>query len=457
MRLRSLLQSNQLLVRLIIFSYALHLFSSCRTTTSGESNSSKPLDENASPNPESQISPPFALGESEDGMKWELRLNRMQCAHPDKPTTWCAESDRPAATALSGIEPTLISWIEDPAVTSVKITYMTFSSSKVAKALCDQATNRGLSVDVYLQRDYVEPPTAATGAYKTLVDCAAQVATFRVHGRGTDQWLNHAKIFLIERGDRLRFTSSSANLSSSGVSLHYDNWLLIDAPTTHPLSQQNLCYFGALDGMKNPQGIPDKGLFMNLWKTCSAGIRLEPGAKTRFIGVPAAQGMERPLETLLGLIDGAQHTIRIAAHKITATSSMPIASRLAAKIAQGISVQVVFDDDTILKALNLPGSQSLNVSAEEIAGYQILSDAGAELTFADTNEQLGLLMHNKYVIVDDTIMFTGAGNFSKASLTGKNTEQFYVSTEPALVSAYVKGWTELRSWAKDKIHFSGAQ
>jgi phosphatidylserine/phosphatidylglycerophosphate/cardiolipin synthase-like enzyme len=405
------------------------------------------------------ITAPFAEGDDGE-LHWALRLNRMQCSHPGKARSWCNDADRPAAIAASGIEDTLLGWVRDPAVTAVKITYMTFSSTRIAQALCDASAARGLQVDVFLQKTYLDPPEAATGSYRKLLDCAAaSPAALRVHARGGSQWLNHAKIFLAERDGRVRFTSSSANISSSGLSLHYDNWLVFDAPAAHRLARQNLCYFDALKNMLNAQGVPDKGRFMTLWKTCSDQIPADApdgATRTRFIGVPAAPGMERPLDTLLAMIDGAQQSIRIAAHKITLTAAAPIATHIAAKAQQGIPVQIVFDDDTILKALSLPGAAALNVSAEELLGYQTLADAGAEITFADTNEQLGLLMHNKYVIVDGTSLFTGAGNFSKASLTGKNTEQFYVTTDPALLDAYVRGWTELRGWAKPKDYFTTA-
>jgi phosphatidylserine/phosphatidylglycerophosphate/cardiolipin synthase-like enzyme len=58
------------------------------------------------------------------------------------------------------------------------------------------------------------------------------------------------------------------------------------------------------------------------------------------------------------------------------------------------------------------------------------------------------LFHNKFIVIDDKVVFNGAGNFTSASLNTfglGNMEQFYIIKIPELVQAYSKGW--------DTLHF----
>lgn len=397
-------------------------------------------------------SPPFAAGVAE-GITWELRLNRAQCAHPPHPSTYCKESDRSRVAEESGVEKKLLSWVKDPAVKSIKLSYFTFGSSSIAKALCEEAQTRALDIEIYLQTSFVESLEKASGVYKKLLECAVTSPSLKVYGRGSNSWLNHAKIFLAEGDDFARMSSSSANLSGSGISLHYDNWLFLESTKTNPVALGNICFFKSLKDMLNPEGRQDKGLFQKNQDLCSP--KAAAGA-LQFLSTPTSAKVVKPLGVLIELIHNAKSTIRIAAHKITSPPSKKfnLVPALVEASKRGVKISVVFDDDTILKAKQIPGSEALNVSQDELAGYRLLKEAGADIRFIDTNEDLMTLMHNKYMIIDDNTVFSGAGNFSAASLNGTNTEQFYVIRIKELVDAYSKGWEELHSWALPEEHFS---
>ncbi|MFW7378903.1 MAG: phospholipase D-like domain-containing protein [Oligoflexus sp.] len=408
---------------------------------------------------------PFAEGQIED-LSWQIRLNRFQCQHEAKPSSWCDQSDHSAAIKASGIQDELLSWINDPEARFIQISYMTFSSSVIAKALCDAAEKRNVEVDIYLQAGLIASLDSARGAYKQLLQCAERNQTFRVWQRGTDQWLNHAKIFLVAslpsqdlNAYRIRFTSSSANLSVSGLGLHYDNWLMFDSAADHYLARANLCFFEALHHMVTPAGNQDKGIFINRIRECNNEFSVPEQAAIRFIPVPSSSDMEKPLAALLQLIEESKSSILIAAHRMTEPESprFPLITALLEKIKQGVKVEIVFDDDTILKYLRRPGSASINVSKQELLAYERLSNAGASIVFLDTNEKLQLFMHNKYMIFDNKTVFTGAGNFSLAAILGKNTEQYYVLDDPSMVEAYVRGWEELYSWSFTADHFATAE
>jgi phosphatidylserine/phosphatidylglycerophosphate/cardiolipin synthase-like enzyme len=410
-----------------------------------------------------QITPqPVAKGEIES-LHWELRLNRHLCSHDGRAPTWCDGSDHEEAINESGIESELLSWINNPSTDFIRISYMTFTSETLADALCSAAELRRLPVDIYLQFENIASRETSTGVYKKLIECSEKHPTLRLLKRGTESWLNHAKIFLaaindpsFEGGQRLHFTSSSANLSQSGLGLHYDNWLFFDAPADHYLARQNLCFFEALENMVTVEQRLDKGLFQNSIQNCFHTIEVPSKAPVRFLAVPATADMERPLASLLDLIRGAKSTIRIAVHKMTQTGSsrFTLVENLVKKLKQGVKVEIVFDDDLIIKELKLPGSSGLNVSRPELEAYRTLLANGADITFIDTNESEQLYMHNKYMIFDDASVFTGAGNFSSASLLGTNTEQFYIIEDEKLVGAYGKAWQELRDWSLPRANWN---
>ncbi len=435
----------------LAISLSILLLFSCRTQSSSE------LQEAAKSEGESKIpsiSPPFASGEFE-GIKWSLRFNRAQCQHAPEPSTFCLEKDRERVAEESGIEATLLSWIRDKEVKSIRLSYFTFGSSKIANALCEEAASRALSVEVYLQSEFVSPPDKAQGVYKKLLDCSAVQPSLKVFGRGSKGWLNHAKIFFAESEDKVRVTSSSANLSGSGISLHYDNWIFLELPRAHPVALANRCFFDSLKSMLAADGKQDKNLFQKSQNVCPSQVEAN---HITFLTVPAPPKAKKPIDLLLGLIQNAKTSITIAAHKITSppSKSFILVPTLVEAIKRGVKVRIVFDDDTILKARGIKGSEALNVSPDEIAGYKALKDAGAEITFLDTNEKLMTLMHNKFMIFDETTVFTGAGNFSSASLTGKNTEQFYILSIADITTAYLKAWNELRTWSFAEDHFTKA-
>ncbi len=432
----------------LALSLSILLFSACRTQTSSQLQEAKPSVETKSVE---LISEPFAKGEFE-GVKWSLRFNRAQCKHGSEPSTFCQEKDRERVTQESGIEAPLLSWIRDKTVTSVKLSYFTFGSSKIAQALCEEAGTRSLNVEVYLQTEFVSPPEKAQGAYKKLLDCSLVQPSFKVFGRGSKGWLNHAKIFFAEGDDFVRVTSSSANLSGSGISLHYDNWIFLEVPKANPIAVANRCFFDSLNKMLAEDGKQDKNLFQKSQSVCPSQVESH---HIKFLTVPAPAKAKRPLDILISLIKDSKQSITIAAHKITSpqSKSFQLVPELVAALKRGVKIRIIFDDDTILKAKAIAGSEALNVSPDEIAGYQALKEAGAEIQFLDTNEKLMTLMHNKFMIFDDTTVFTGAGNFSSASLTGKNTEQFYILTIPEISQAYSRAWNELFSWSFAETHF----
>ncbi|MCX6117733.1 MAG: phospholipase D-like domain-containing protein [Proteobacteria bacterium] len=373
------------------------------------------------PESSDSISPPFAFGRHSD-IDWEVRFNNPVCTHSGKPTTWCDDSDREKAAKDSGIEDKLIEQLQSPLTAKIRLSYMTLSSKRIIQELCEQAKSRQLAIDIFIQKDLIFPPEAATGGYKDLIQCSVSNPSLR-----------------------------------RGVSLHFDNWLFFKAPKAAPIAHANICFFDALEKMTNPSGNIDKAVFTKLFDACIITNPQSQSNELQFVATPTPASMDSPYSLLLKEISNAKTNIKIAAHKITATNSgsFKIVDALIEKLKSGTEFQIsiIFDDDTILKHKKVAGSESLNVSKEELEGYTRLIEAGAKIKFVDTNESAGLLMHSKYMIFDEQRIFTGAGNFSSASLLGKNTENFYVSSIPSLVNAYVKQWHNLNSRGLEESEF----
>jgi len=468
----------------------------CRTVTSPSSTSTSPGEEN--------ISSPFAQG-TQDGIAWQLRLNRGQCSHPPHPPTYCTAVDDKARIAKeSGIEATLLAWIRNPETQWVKFSYMTFGNSDIAEALCTRSQDENFKIDIFLKTEMVFPVENTSGPYKKLVDCA-NGRNYNIYPRG-GSWLNHAKIFMAGGPDKTYFTSSSANLSGSGTSLHYDNWLMFEAPTAHKLAKANQCF---LDSVKSggesvhenlarlgDQRIPltqeknalvqqleaqgeakdqvlkdklrlienqleirqDKGKIINAQELCMQTFAFAKDESLQFLATPIPQKRQQVVDRLGELIDSSQSSIQIAAHKITKLEGqgLPIVDKLLNRMKAGVKVSIVFDDDTILRQKNIGPITGQQVGPQEVAAYLALEEGGAAIKFLDTNEKDFALMHNKFMIFDSKIIFTGAGNFSKASLRGTNTEQFYIVQVPAIVQAYQRGWEELHAWAFPADYFTAA-
>ncbi len=438
-----------------------------------------------------EISPAFAKGTYQD-FAWQLRLNRGQCSHPPHPKTYCTTAvDKARIAQESGIEATLLSWINDPETEWVQFSYMTFGNPAIADALCQRAKNENFRVEILLKMDMLFPPEKASGPYKRLVECA-NGRNFQLYPRG-DSWLNHAKIFMAGGPQRVHFTSSSANLSGSGTSLHYDNWLMLETPPTHKLAAANRCYLDAVKAAgeslhdnltrlgqqraelmaeksslesltgEQPPAIKtrikaidkqleiqqDKGKILKAQELCLAKFPFAESEAIVFLGTPLPPKQQQVVDRLGTLIDHAKNSISIAAHKITKLEgqSLPIVDKLLARIRAGVKVSIVFDDDTILRYKNIGGITGQQVSPQEVDAYLALEAGGANIKFLDTNEADFALMHNKFMIFDNATIFTGAGNFSRASLRGTNTEQFYIIAVPEIVEAYQKGWNELYTWA----------
>jgi hypothetical protein len=422
----------------------------CRTF-SGE-NESTLLDNSTA------ISAPFASGDATD-TKRAIRFNFPECDHQgQKKGAWCESSDADVSTKKNGVEDHLKSWIENPKINVIKMAYFSFSNKNIVKLLCDASTGRGLKATLYIHGQSI------VDSVNTLKACSPQ--NIQVIERGTtfgttNGYLQHAKIFLASEVDATKpladltgqeatdmeastvhIASSSANMSSFGTSLHFENWMFLNAKANSQVAQSNLCFFKAIEDMTGT----DRDSFAAIYKDCREKITAPTNDEIVFYPVPHGKINPEIYKTMLDLIKNSTVSIKVGIHRLTASG---VFKALADK-ASTIPVSVILDDD-ILRTGVKNGGKALDVGANDVLAYRTVRDAGANVVFMETNADTTThLFHNKFMVFDEKTVLAGAGNFTATSLNtfnNGNIEHFYIIKEPSIVKAYSEAFDKLQALA----------
>lgn len=138
-----------------------------------------------------------------------------------------------------------------------------------------------------------------------------------------------------------------------------------------------------------------------------------------------------PMENaLLTLLDDAQTIINIALYGLNRQS---VVDALIAAHNRGVTVRVVGDDDAY--------------TGDYQAAYQALVDAGITLV----TDSSGAIEHNKFLVIDGNILWTGSTNFTDTGFT-LNANNSVIITDTTLAAVYTTEFNEM--WAgnfhKDK-------
>jgi len=134
-----------------------------------------------------------------------------------------------------------------------------------------------------------------------------------------------------------------------------------------------------------------------------------------------------PMEAaLLDLINGASASIDAAIYSLTRQS---VIDALLAAHNRGVTVRVVGDDET--------------ATGSSRDGYQALVDGGITVV---TDTVTNTLQHNKFLVVDDEIVWTGSTNFTARGLT-LNANNSIIISDTLLASVYETEFEEM--WAGD--------
>lgn len=132
-------------------------------------------------------------------------------------------------------------------------------------------------------------------------------------------------------------------------------------------------------------------------------------------------------DKLIATIDAAQTSIHIAAFE---TNLTPVAEALIRAQARGVDVRWITDDEN-------------GIDADGEAGrgqFALLEDAGIPLR----DDLRGALMHNKFIIFDDHIVWTGSMNLTTNDVY-RNNNNVVVIESPEVAAVYEAEFAEM--WA----------
>jgi hypothetical protein len=385
---------------------------------------------------------------------FDLMHTRPECHHDGHPTTWCTRDDVGPTAALSGMEKRINAILDravDPATSKILIAYFSFSAKGVFTKLCEKG-KAGFDIEGFFDQSYRMQLPAQ------LMSCQGPSGkNVRIHFLGQLSqvpyvWrLHHNKFLIVDSGDErpVSVNFSSGNLSSYGISEHFDHWALLTAPRASSLVKMHLCVAESLRKAINPEGaavdqqIDDPNLYRSSLDACLSAQQtfFAPGTQwvehaidaekiaPLFSPDPAGANAQILVENIGrvkpgGKIYGAmQHFLHYG-----------IASALRSAAQRGVSVRLVMDAALISGQSEVPGVKPFYDS------YLKESVSGMKVQFLVVNSPEFQMMHNKFLVMegldgDKTRVFSGAGHFSDAGLRD-NYENFYLSQSDVLSAKY---------------------
>jgi phosphatidylserine/phosphatidylglycerophosphate/cardiolipin synthase-like enzyme len=159
-------------------------------------------------------------------------------------------------------------------------------------------------------------------------------------------------------------------------------------------------------------------------------IALTPSFNPHFTASLTSTSTTAMEAALLVLMDGAAAHIDVALYGLNRQS---VIERLIAAQQRGVDVRVVGDDEA--------------ASTDYHDGYQSLIDAGLTVV----TDSHSAIQHNKFVIIDGEIVWTGSTNLTDTGLT-MNANNAIIITDTALAAIYQREFDEM--WQGD---FHGAK
>jgi phosphatidylserine/phosphatidylglycerophosphate/cardiolipin synthase-like enzyme len=143
--------------------------------------------------------------------------------------------------------------------------------------------------------------------------------------------------------------------------------------------------------------------------------------------IPLDQYNGSTAQALIDLINNARSSIHIASFEFDLTDA---ASALAAAKQRGVDVRWITDDE-----------HGLEADEEEGHGqFKLLADAGIEIK----DDGRSALMHNKFWIFDNAIVWTGSTNVTVSGMFEQDNNAIMIQS-PELAAIYERQWQDM--WA----------
>lgn len=351
----------------------------------------------------------------------------------------------------------LLSWIEHEQTQEIFMSYLSYSSSRVATALCTAMRERGVKVHLIYDSNNEKSETHTESGkviyprMRFIHKLQGKECQFRVsdgqhdqriwayprggEGRGRNKLgYAHNKLLIINpqnledpEQESVRIAFSSGNMSS-GVTIHHENWHFI---TTHPQSYFAQAHLCLLKGMKeHAGGLRQYGQFIS---QCKEQIKAEEEEDIKTFFVPG-EG-KRAEQSIAQAIERA-HAVDVAAHRFTYRW---IEQQMGLALEAQKPLRLILDDDLYwTEKLQTNMGRNMLFEARKV---RRLVDQGLQVAYMETNggiadperqdEARPYLHHNKFFIFhfaeERGAVFAGAGNLTKSAFT-KNFENFYYIT-----------------------------
>lgn len=358
--------------------------------------------------------------------------------------TYCKKTDM-AANVKRASSPhyQLLKLIADKDVNEMFLTYLSFSNSAIADALCSAIETRNLKVTFIIDSKNMERESgrrqldkvAACRPQKLADGEIANIPDTMFRGNKGGFGYAHNKIILARYAsnpEKVKIVYGSGNMSS-GTVLHHENWHFVTTNINSYFAQAHYC---VKEGMIT---ITDKkSNYKKFINKCRSKIKAEPESDITFYIVPTdgKEAMKRITKAMK-----ASESIDGAAHRITHPA---IFEGLIEKAQEGKKVRFVVDDDIYWTGKRNVMTGSNNFS--EFGNVMKMVKANVDVRYMESNQNQRLLHHNKYLIfnyADGTgSVHAGAGNFTKAAFT-KNFENFYFINLPEVVETFRKQYDKM--------------
>lgn len=334
----------------------------------------------------------------------------------------------------------MLQWINDYKTKEIFLSYLSFSKSSVAKALCSNVKKRGLKVTFIIDSNNESDANRMASA-NYLANCQAPDGTFPTvvtrggEGRGRDKvGYAHNKVVIVNPNSQaeIKIGFGSGNMSS-GISTHHENWHFLTTNAQTYFAQAHLCL---MEGTLNHAS--SKSQYTNFIARCKKNINTpeEDDIKTFFVpgeGAKATRAIGKELSK--------SSLVEMAAHRFSYGNLIKL---LQTHLAKGKEAKLVVDDDIYWTGVYRRG-MGRNMTME-YSKVRALQKAGMDVhyveTFAnDIDEPTSLqLQHNKFLIFtqgENGSVFAGAGNLTSSAFN-TNFENFYLISFPEAYNAFKK-------------------
>lgn len=366
----------------------------------------------------------------------------------------CDEAEMQAHIQKSGIVARLQEMTERAVKEKGKIAlaFMSFTEPSLWKTLCE-AGKRGTVIEGFFH-GRAGPPKGL--AFTLERDCQGtgkkknvKMLYMGMPENGKSGWrLHHNKFFLVDYGkEKVEIAFGSANLSTQGLTVNFENWNFFTAKRDFTFVQNHLCDLEAMrQARKAGKDEDDPKVFREILDKCLADgvptaaliekILKRDGVVAMFAPDKKDRSYETLSDNIKRVVEGGR--IRMAVYFFM---HKPLIELLQQAVKRGVEVELLVDDD-------IYSGKGIATQKRFWDAYIQPKVSGFKIRTFDTNEGIFQLQHNKYLVLEgvdsrgNVRVFGGAGQFTLSAFQN-NYENFFLTDDVNAVKGYQDLFTNL--------------